>query len=220
MGKPGPAFAVLIGDVVRSRRLRRARRARIQDQLERSFRQINRDHKENLATPLQFTAGDEFQGVLKTAIGVFRIIHEVREATSPVSVRFGIGIGAITTPISERPQAMDGPAFHRARDALGKAQEFIGQICLSSGKGEGDEVVNAWLDVLGFIRSTWSERAREVIHLYERFQKLEPVANKLQISVQAVSKHLRVTGYKAYVRGEKVLGELLAARRQSQVFDR
>lgn len=210
MSKPGPIFVVLIGDVVRSRRLQRARRARVQDQLERSFRQINRDHKESLATPLQFTAGDEFQGVLKTALHLFPVIHQIREATSPVSVRFGIGIGAITTPISEQPQAMDGPAFHRARDALGRAQEFIGHICLSSGKSDRDEGVNAWLDVLSFIRSTWSDRAREVIHLYEHFQKLEPVAKKLQISVQAVSKHLRVTGYKAYVRGEKVLEDLLA----------
>lgn len=210
MSKRGSVFVVVIGDMVRSRRLPRARRARIQDQLERLFLQINRDHKESVVTPLQFTAGDEFQGVLKTALDLFPVIHRIREATLPVSVRFGIGIGPITTPISKQPQAMDGPAFHRARDALERAQEFIGQICLSSGKREGDEVVNAWLDVLSFIRSTWSERRREVIHLYEDFQKLEPVASKLRISVQAVSKHLRVTGYKAYVRGEKVLGDLLA----------
>lgn len=211
MDKPGSVFVVVMGDVVRSRRLQRAKRVRIQGQLERSFLRINRDHKGSIATPLQFTAGDEFQGVLKTAVDLFPVIHGIREATLPVSVRFGIGIGGITTPISEHPQAMDGPAFHRARDALEKAQEFIGQICLSSGKHEGDEAVNAWLDVLSFIRSTWSKRAREVIHLYQRFQKLDPVAKKLEISVQAVSKHLRVAGFRAYVRGEKVLRDLLAA---------
>ena len=210
MGKPGPVFVVVMGDVVRSRRLPRAKRVRIQAQLERSFLRINRDHKESIATPLQFTAGDEFQGVLKTTHDLFPVIHRIREVTSPVSVRFGIGIGAITTPISEQPQAMDGPAFHRARDALERAQEFIGQICFSSGKREGDEGVNAWLDVLSFIRSTWSKRAREVIYLYQHFHKLEPVAKTLKISVQAVSKHLRVAGFKAYVRGEKVLGDLLA----------
>lgn len=210
MSKPGSVFVVVIGDMVRSRRLPRARRARIQGQLEKLFLQINRNHKKSVVTPFQFTAGDEFQGVLKTAFDLFPVIHRIRDTTSPVSVRFGIGIGSITTAISKQPQAMDGPAFHRARDALERAQEFIGQICLSSGKREEDEVVNAWLDVLSFIRSTWSERRREIIRLYDDFDKLEPVASKLGISVQAVSKHLQVTGYKAYVRGEKVLGDLLS----------
>lgn len=70
-------------------------------------------------------------------------------------------------------------------------------------------MVNAWFDVLSFIRSGWSGRAREVIQLYGRFERLEPVARKLNISLQAVSKHLRVTGYKAYTRGEHVLTKLL-----------
>jgi len=216
MRKRPSLFVVVIGDMVRSRRLRRPRRARIQDQLERSFHQINRDFKDSVCTALQFTAGDEFQGVFKTADNIFTLIQRIREAILPVPVRFGVGIGEITTPISDRPQAMDGPAFHRARDALESAQEFLGLSCLSSGQPERDESVNAWLDILSFVRSTWSARAREIIYLYEEFQKLEPIAKKLGISVQAVSKHLRVTGYKAYFRGERALASLLAGYRDSQ----
>ncbi len=208
---PKTAFVVIIGDIVRSRRLGRDNRARTQARLKRTFLEINRNYKKSICAPLQFTAGDEFQGVFKNAAPVWEVINRIREAMSPVAVRFGVGIGAITTRISDQPQAMDGPAFHRARDALERAQEFLKQTCLSSGKPEWDEEVNAWLDVLSSIRSTWSARAREVIHLYQGFQKLEPIAKKLKISVQAVSKHLRVTGYKAYVRGENVLKKLLAA---------
>lgn len=209
MAKIPSVFVVVIGDVVRSRRLRRSKRAKIQAQLEKSFLQVNRDYKEIISTPLQFTAGDEFQGVFKTAKNILSVIYQLREAVLPVPVRFGIGIGKITTPVSDKPQAMDGPAFHRARDALESTHEFLGQICLSSDHPDRDKVINAWLDVLNFIRSTWSSRAREVLHLYEDFEKLEPVASKLGISVQAVSKHLKVTGYKAYVRGERVLTDLL-----------
>jgi len=212
MRKPGTSpFVVLIGDIVRSRRLGKNRRARIQAQLAKTLVQINRDYKKGIRTPLQFTGGDEFQGVFETAVPVFDVINQIREVMSPVSVRFGIGIGEITTPLADQPQAMDGPAFHRARDALERAQEFVGQVCVSSGKPEQDEEVNAWFDALSSIRSRWSSRALQVIHLYEDFQKLEPIAKKLKISVQAVSKHLRVTGYKAYKRGESALKRLLAA---------
>jgi len=212
MRKPGKSvFVVLIGDIVRSRRLGKSKRARIQAQLHKTLVQINRDFKESICTPLQFTGGDEFQGVFKTAAPVFEVIKQIRDVMSPVSIRFGIGIGEITTPLSDQPQAMDGPAFHRARDALDRAQEFVEQACVSSGEREWDEDVNAWFDALGAIRSRWSARARQVIHLYEDFQKLEPIAKKLRISVQAVSKHVRVTGYKAYKRGENALKRLLAA---------
>jgi hypothetical protein len=212
MRKPDKSpFVVLTGDIVRSRRLGKNKRARIQAQLNKTLVQINRDYKKSICTPLQFTGGDEFQGVFETAVPVFDVINRIREVMSPVSVRFGIGIGEITTPLSDQPQAMDGPAFHRARDALERAQEFVEQACVSSGKPEQDEEVNAWFDALSSIRSRWSSRALQVIHLYEDFQKLEPIAKKLRISVQAVSKHLRVTGYKAYKRGESALKRLLAA---------
>lgn len=206
----------MIGDIVRSRRLTGYQRARTQTQLKKTLLRINRDHKDGIRIPLQFTAGDEFQGVFRTPVRLFRVINLIREAISPVPVRFGIGVGEITTPLSLHPQAMDGPAFHRARDALKSAQEFLEQTCLSSGQYERDEAVNAWLDALTFIRSTWSIRAREVIHLYEEFGKLEPIAKKLNISMQAVSKHLRVTGYKAYARGEKVMTKLLGAYGEAQ----
>lgn len=206
-----PVYAVLIGDIVRSRRLGRAERTRAQAQLKAILLRVNRDAKKSICTPLQFTGGDEFQGVLRTPLPVFAMITRIREALSPVPVRFGIGIGEITTPLSRRPQEMDGPAFHRARNALERSKDFLEHASLSSGQAGRDEMVNAWLDALSFIRSGWSVRAREVIRLHEEFQALEPIANRLGISVQAVSKHLRVTGYKAYVRGEKVVAGLLAA---------
>lgn len=210
-----PVFVVLIGDIVRSRRLGQAERTRAQAQLKTIILRVNRDYKKSICTQLQFTGGDEFQGVLKTAVLVFEMINRIRETISPVPVRFGIGIGEITTPLSNQPQEMDGPAFHRARDALESSKEFLEHTCLSSGQPGRDEIVNAWLDALSFIRSGWSVRAREVIRLHEEFQALEPtlepIAKKLGISIQAVSKHLRVTGHKAYVRGEKVLVGLLAA---------
>lgn len=205
----GSAFVVLIGDLVRSRRLGREERARIQAQLKTTFAQVNRDYKESICARFQFTGGDEFQGVLRGAGRVFEVMQRARDAVVPVSVRFGIGIGEISTSLSNQPQAMDGPAFHRAREALEHSQEFLAQACVNSGQRERDEMVNAWLDSLSFIRSGWSDRAREVIQLYARFERLEPVAGKLNISLQAVSKHLRVTGYKAYIRGERALTKLL-----------
>lgn len=201
---------VLIGDIVRSRRLQQEERARVQTQLKKILAQINRDYGEGTCARFQFTGGDEFQGVLRSVGSAFEVIQRVRDQVLPVPVRFGVGIGEISTPLSDQPQAMDGPAFHRAREALERSQEFLAHACLNSGQRERDEEVNAWFDALSFIRSGWSGRAHEIIRLYERFKRLEPVAKKLNISVQAVSKHLRVTGYKAYFRGVQVLMKRLA----------
>ena len=112
------AFVVIIGDIVRSRRLSRNRRSTTQSRLKEVFVTINGRNKRTVITPLQFTAGDEFQGVLQNPGSAPLVIRKVREAIAPVSVRFGIGIGEISTPVSAEPQSMDGPAVHRARADL------------------------------------------------------------------------------------------------------
>jgi len=202
---------VLIGDIVKSRRLSRAKRASVQRKLIALLRQVNAQHRKSLYAPLrfQFTGGDEFQGVFRVALSLLDVIQRIRHEIAPIAVRFGAGIGSLSTARSDRPQVMDGLAFHRARKALGKSQEFLQLVCISSDNAELDEAVNAWFDALNFIRSKWSERAQEVIARYAVAQKLEPVARALHISTQAVSKHLRVSGYAAYARGERVLRRLL-----------
>lgn len=207
-------YVVIIGDIVRSRRLSRKRRSTIQSRLKEVFVTLNRGNKRTVTTPLQFTAGDEFQGVLQNPGSAPLVIREVREAIAPVFVRFGIGIGEISTPVSAEPQSMDGPAFHRARAGIERSSEFLDLICVISATPTTDDVVNGLFDLLGVIRSKWSTRVQEVIRLYDQYQKLEPVAKRLNISAQAVSKHLRVSGYRAYARGEVLLMRFLAEYNQ------
>jgi len=213
-------YVVVDGDLIRSRRLTSKARAELQTQLKKTFTRIGHVYGKTVSVSFQFTGGDEFQGVLQTARPVFDLINLIRDAIHPMTVRFGIGIGEIVTPIDARPQSMDGPAFHKARDALSWSTDFLYQSCVISENLELDAEANAWLECLSHIRSRWSTRAMEVTKLYAKYEKLEPVAKRLGISVQAVSKHLNVSGYKAFARGKNVLAKTLAAYDQLVQVDK
>lgn len=68
--------------------------------------------------------GDEFQGLLCKGKNVWNIITEIQREMYPVKIRFGIGIGQITTDINaDMAIGADGSGYYSARGAV----EFLKQ---------------------------------------------------------------------------------------------
>ena len=111
-------YIALIGDIVDSKG--QARRGDLQRTLAAELKRISERSKSKLASPYTITLGDEFQAVYKSADNVFLDIFSILAELAPgAEARFGIGVGELTTAINPKQAlGMDGPAFHRARDAI------------------------------------------------------------------------------------------------------
>lgn len=109
-------YLTLIGDIVDSKQV--ARRADLQKRLALALRKIN-ERKPPPVSPYTITLGDEFQAVYKNADTLFPDLFSILAEIHPVEARFGVGVGALTTPLNPKQAlGMDGPAFHRAREAI------------------------------------------------------------------------------------------------------
>ncbi len=177
----------LIGDLCDSRNV--ADRAGLQKTLQALLARLNQRHAESLLSPLTLTLGDEFQAVLSGATGLWAMIAAIQAELHPVRVRFGIGVGEIVTGINrEAALGMDGPAFHRARDAI------------TALKGEGGyyrveglprpALANEALVLLSRLQDKWQETRFQVFRDYLAAVPVQHIATALQISKVAVYKNI------------------------------
>lgn len=111
---PKDGYASLIGDVIGSRRRQPQVRHEVQSALDQANDQVE------AIQPMQFTIGDEFQGVYRRIGQALNAALLVRlQLHKTVDVRFGIGWGEFTqwSPGRE-PFEQDGPVWWTARAAL------------------------------------------------------------------------------------------------------
>ena len=107
-------YTVIIGDIIDSKKIKG--RKKVQVKFKEILDQVNRVYEEDIASQFTITLGDEFQGLLKTGRNIINIISDIEFAMAPVELRFGIGIGEISTEINLKYSAeIDGSAYHRAR---------------------------------------------------------------------------------------------------------
>lgn len=115
-------YLALIGDVVGSKDV--PKRADLQKKLTQALKKINDRKPRPVVSPYTVTLGDEFQAVYKTADTLFLDVFSILVEVYPEKIRFGVGLGELTTPInSKQALGMDGPAFHRARAAIAVLKE-------------------------------------------------------------------------------------------------
>ena len=112
-------YVAIIGDLVRSRQIRD--RNAVQCQLQAALDQVNKKYADQIAANFLITLGDEFQGILQEPGCLMPILSDIADAIRPVQVRFGVGIGELTTEVNRNAAiGADGPAFYRARSAIPK----------------------------------------------------------------------------------------------------
>lgn len=101
-------FIAIIGDIRNSREL--DSRKKIQDKLNETLEEINLKYQDDIESKFVITLGDEFQGLLSSGRILLHVIQDIKMQLYPVEIRFGIGIGEITTDINtEMALGADGP---------------------------------------------------------------------------------------------------------------
>jgi hypothetical protein len=116
------SYVALIGDAVASRRLSAAARARLQDDLRASLLVVNRRWRRAVAARFAVTLGDQFQGLLTGPESLWELTHWLRAEVGQVDWVIAAGRGPVHTPLGRPAPELDGPCFHRAREALEEAR--------------------------------------------------------------------------------------------------
>jgi hypothetical protein len=203
-------YVACIADIVASRTLAPARRESLQQRLHVAASALNRDRRwhDSLAARFALTAGDELQGLLTGARGIWALSHALRAEFPDVTWIFACGRGTLTTRLTPARAApeLDGPCFHAARAALDAAKRRR-RVFAFGGFPADLEGLAGYYSALYW---SWTPRQRVTAALL-RLYTPEQVAGRLEIDRSAVSHLSRRMGWPHAVAGDSVFKTMLEA---------
>lgn len=202
-------YVALIGDAIRSRDLTPARRRRLQSQLDRVLDDLNRRWRRTVVAGFTIVLGDQFEGLLADTSAVWELSHQIRAELTDMDWVIAAGRGAVTTSLAKRAAAVDGPCFHRAREAL-HAAKAERRVCTFAGFGRHDAVLNGLARYYSALYWGWTARQREAANLLRVLDRTD-VAARLGVDRSAVSHLARRLGWRLVTRGDRVFRQLLEA---------
>jgi len=185
-------YLAVIADIVGSRTI--TDRGAFQKRLIRAITSINKSLAQTIRSRFVLTVGDEFQGLLASEEQIVAIMASFRSAIHPIELRFGIGVGRISTPLRPEALGMDGPCFHFARSALKRASKRGTPVEVEA--GELQEPFSIYALLYGALRGLWTQRQRQVIDLAMSGMEGKKIASRLSISPPAVTQHLGAASWK------------------------
>lgn len=214
-------YIAIIGDVKNSKGIEERRK--FQNKLNNILNEINEIYSNSISSNFTITLGDEFQGLLHSGEHVMEIIQYIKKESYPIKIRFGIGIGAITTDInSEISIGADGPGYYKARDSIEqlkvlekKNESTYGDIQIKiDGENNLQELsLNSILKLMYCIEKDWTKKQREVINyvLFEKKNQTEAAHyfNVTQSNIQQILFKSHFYAYKdAFASVSKILSEV------------
>ncbi|MDO4798947.1 MAG: SatD family protein [Bacillota bacterium] len=232
-------YLAIIGDIVNSREA--SDRYEVQRTLKNVLAEVNAEFGADIAARFAITLGDEFQGLLKVGSRLPELLRRMRDALAPVSLRFGIGYGTITTELDPDAVATaDGPAFYRARERIEAVKNrerrymtaptdtmfSVGTDGTESSapapaSASADEaLVNALFSTCFALRAKWTARQTEIIAAFRRNQNHQyRTAAELGIRQSGVYKALKNADYYVYEAAQEALSRYFGQLYFGQVME-
>ncbi|NLC52931.1 MAG: hypothetical protein GX770_03070 [Firmicutes bacterium] len=197
-------YTVLTADVIGSRRQETvvaAKKTGLQELTDAS-----------LVTPFTFSRGDEIQAVVAGVLSSPAILRKLRYYCLPLQLRIGIGLGRITSGLGANSSwEMNGPAFHRARQALDEVKQHRHwRTRLVSGDPGLDQTVNTLFNLYDVIQSRWTFPQWEGVMLYEATGSYQEAGQRLGIAFQNVEKRCRAARWWAIREAEATFPMILS----------
>jgi hypothetical protein len=202
-------YTVIIGDVCGSRKMNDDDRYEGQLFLKSAISQINEKFKDHIEAPFTITRGDEFQGVLANLPCMMSVLLEFERLLFPLTLWYGIGTGLIQRMGSALPLEMDGPAFHRASEALNYAKKKKKQMIYKSEQEQVDLLINTIFILMHAIKSRWNQSNFERYWRYKELGTYEKVAAYENVSAQAVWDSMQNTRALQIIHSEQAVMDFL-----------
>lgn len=197
----------IIGDIIDSKSI--IERNQIQIKLNEVLNNLNKDYEKYIVSKWTITLGDEFQVLLKPNLELFKILDYISYKMYPLKIRFGIGLGEISTDInSEKSIGSDGPAYWRARGAIDSIHEnnnYGNSKILFNSEKEDDGLINNLIHYTDWMKENWTTTQREVLHtllknnIYNNDFKQKDLAKDIGISESAMSRRISSSGIHLYL---------------------
>lgn len=211
-------YVAVIGDIKDSKKI--ADRKDAQNKLSSVLKKINEKYESDISAKFMVTLGDEFQGLLFQGEKVLDIIEEIQMEMYPIQVRFGIGVGEITTDInSEMAIGADGPGYYNARTAIenikkneqkNAVQSSDIQIEIEADKYLLSVTLNTIFSLMAVIQNDWSQRQRQIIWEYDKYKCSQAeCASRLGITQSSVQRSLVKGNYYAYKNAKETVSKIL-----------
>lgn len=166
-------YIAIIGDIKNSKKIKN--RDCFQQKFKEILDQVNIKYADDIASKFIITLGDEFQGLLFPGKSLIEILLYIKNEIYPYEIRFGIGMGAITTKINkEFALGADGPGYYKARNSIEalKKLEKKREIAITDVLIEIDEenhnrlqelALNTIFKLMYAIEKKWTKKQREAI---------------------------------------------------------
>jgi len=185
---------VVLGDVVASRDA--TDRAAVGAALDTGIDRANDAAADSLHAPFTVLKGvDEVGGVLTRPDDAYDAMRAIVEALHPHEIRFGVAWGTVdVAPNATDVAAMDGPAFHRADEALTRvadADRYVGLALADLATAPTPTLLAGQCDLLFLLKAEWTPRQCEVVTAYRGADTMTAVADDLGVTVNTVSRTLQ-----------------------------
>lgn len=191
-------YCVLLGDVVTSRKIRN--REEFQSILYNACVKASDKYGGDFLADIKILKGtDEVGAVLYSWKHVFRIINIILEEVYPHQIRFSLVKGVVDVGVDSGDVAkMDGPAFHSAVQEINKLKQNGLMFSICTENKAMDRSISTQVCLLFLLRQYWNKRQYEIFCEYNKNISQKTIAEKMNISQQAVSKSLQQTTWKQY----------------------
>jgi hypothetical protein len=220
-------YIAIIGDVKSSKTLNN--RNEVQEKLKKTLNDVNSLYSENIAAKFLITLGDEFQGLLFYTEKIVKIIKYIQREMYPVKIRFGVGIGEISTKINKDAAiGADGPAFYAARNTISMIHDCEKKIKkqapdIQVNKYDDDifEIteINTLLSLIKAIEDSWTEKQRYTIwDMIVNQGSQESCALRLNTSQSTIARRLADGKYVVYINALKIIEEAIGKLEENGVI--
>lgn len=213
-------ITAVICDIVDSSRYQRRDRAAVQEHVEAAWEYaVSRIAQlKGEAFGFRFTGGDEFEftcpdvAAALESVAVMRLKCRVLKVKPRVTFRASIAMDERFVNGGSGPYSQDGPVFHRARlgmELLKKESKHLTTVCHPKPEFSPALLVNELLPLTDVIYSQWTSLQAETILLEKEGLKREAIAERMGISLSAVSQRLEKTSREDYFRAMKIFERIL-----------
>jgi len=217
-----PYFAI-IGDIINSKKIQD--RDLIQQKLTMILNKVNETYVQKISSKFMITLGDEFQGLMSSGECVVEIIDIIEREMYPIELRFGIGVGSVSTPIDYNlPIGADGPAYYNARKVIEhhkisktKKMEIRTNIGVKiDSYSYLSDLINSIFSLNTIVKLRWKQRQREAINAYISCNgNQNSAASLLGVNQSNIQRALKASGYYEYQQANKSIANILSTIKEN-----